>query len=234
MHQCLLDAAGAGAAVLLISEDLDEIFALADRIGVMYHGRLSPLRPAEAWTLAEIGLAMAGSDRAAGACGLKRGPKSRGRCRSPRRSRRSRSRSSCVRSWSRGPAFPSAARTCCCSKALPDRASRCPETLTRATPLILTGLAVAVAFRAKLYNIGAEGQLYVGALAAVAVGNASPAAAALRDVCADDGGCDGGGRVAAAGPRAAQDATSTSTRWSRRCCSISSRCCSCRCSSTGR
>jgi len=46
------------------------------------------------------------------------------------------------------------------------------ETLTRATPLMLTGLAVAVAFRAKLYNIGAEGQLYMGALAAVAVGNA--------------------------------------------------------------
>jgi len=46
------------------------------------------------------------------------------------------------------------------------------ETFTRATPLILTGLAVAVAFRAKLYNIGAEGQLYVGALAAVAVGGA--------------------------------------------------------------
>ncbi len=44
------------------------------------------------------------------------------------------------------------------------------ETLTRATPLIFTGLAVAVAFRAKLYNIGAEGQLYFGALAAVAVG----------------------------------------------------------------
>ncbi len=44
------------------------------------------------------------------------------------------------------------------------------ETLTRATPLIFTGLAVAVAFRARFYNIGAEGQLYVGALAAVAVG----------------------------------------------------------------
>ena len=44
------------------------------------------------------------------------------------------------------------------------------ETLTRATPLIFTGLAVAVAFRARLYNIGAEGQLYLGALAAVAVG----------------------------------------------------------------
>ncbi|MEP2706665.1 MAG: ABC transporter permease [Roseibium sp.] len=44
------------------------------------------------------------------------------------------------------------------------------EMLTRATPLILTGLAAAVAFRAKLWNIGAEGQLYAGALAAVAIG----------------------------------------------------------------
>ena len=46
------------------------------------------------------------------------------------------------------------------------------ETLTRATPLILTGLAAAVAFRARLFNIGAEGQLYAGALAAVAAGGA--------------------------------------------------------------
>ncbi len=44
------------------------------------------------------------------------------------------------------------------------------ETLTRAVPLILTGLAATVAFKARLYNIGAEGQLYAGALAAVAVG----------------------------------------------------------------
>jgi ABC-type uncharacterized transport system permease subunit len=41
------------------------------------------------------------------------------------------------------------------------------ETLTRATPLIFTGLAVAVAFRAKLWNIGAEAQLYAGALITV-------------------------------------------------------------------
>ena len=44
------------------------------------------------------------------------------------------------------------------------------ETLTRATPLILTGLSAALAFRARLYNIGIEGQLYAGAIAAVAVG----------------------------------------------------------------
>jgi simple sugar transport system permease protein len=43
--------------------------------------------------------------------------------------------------------------------------------LTRATPLIFTGLAAALAFRAKLWNIGAEGQLYLGAMAAVAIGS---------------------------------------------------------------
>jgi len=41
------------------------------------------------------------------------------------------------------------------------------ETLNRATPLIFTGLAVAVAFRAKLWNIGAEAQLYAGAIVTV-------------------------------------------------------------------
>lgn len=44
------------------------------------------------------------------------------------------------------------------------------ETLTRATPLIFTGLAAAIAFRARFWNIGGEGQLYLGALAAVWVG----------------------------------------------------------------
>ncbi|MEP3676844.1 ABC transporter permease [Sulfitobacter sp.] len=44
------------------------------------------------------------------------------------------------------------------------------EMLTRATPLILTGLAAAVAFRARLWNIGAEGQFYLGALAVAAFG----------------------------------------------------------------
>ena len=44
------------------------------------------------------------------------------------------------------------------------------EMLTRATPLIFTGLAAAIAFRAKLWNIGGEGQFYLGAMAAVWVG----------------------------------------------------------------
>lgn len=43
-------------------------------------------------------------------------------------------------------------------------------TLVRTVPLLLTGLAVAIAFRAGVWNIGAEGQLYAGAVAAVSVG----------------------------------------------------------------
>lgn len=44
------------------------------------------------------------------------------------------------------------------------------ETLTRATPLIFTGLAAAVAFRARLWNIGGEAQLYAGAILCVVLG----------------------------------------------------------------
>src|SRR5262249_46564002 len=38
------------------------------------------------------------------------------------------------------------------------------ETLVKATPLIFTGLATAIAFRARLWNIGAEGQVFAGAM----------------------------------------------------------------------
>lgn len=39
-HRCIVDARNAGAAVLLISEDLDELLALVDRVGVMRGGRI--------------------------------------------------------------------------------------------------------------------------------------------------------------------------------------------------
>jgi ABC-type uncharacterized transport system permease subunit len=44
------------------------------------------------------------------------------------------------------------------------------ETIMRATPLIFTGLAIAYGFRAGLFNIGAEGQLFMGGLAAAWIG----------------------------------------------------------------
>jgi simple sugar transport system ATP-binding protein len=62
VHRQLLEACRTGAALLLISEDLDEILTLADRIAVMTRGRLTDARPREQWTLATLGLAMSGSD----------------------------------------------------------------------------------------------------------------------------------------------------------------------------
>ncbi len=67
------------------------------------------------------------------------------------------------------------------------------ETLNRATPLIFTGLAVAVAFRAKLWNIGAEAQLYSGAIVAVLMGTgalawSSPALIPAMIICSMSAG----------------------------------------------
>jgi simple sugar transport system ATP-binding protein len=58
VHSLLLAAADRGAAVLLLSEDLDEILALNDRILVMYEGEVFEVGDRE--SIAEIGLRMAG------------------------------------------------------------------------------------------------------------------------------------------------------------------------------
>lgn len=60
VHERLLDARTAGAGVLLISEDLDEILSLADQVAVIHRGRLSPLQPRAGVTIRRLGLAMAG------------------------------------------------------------------------------------------------------------------------------------------------------------------------------
>jgi ABC-type uncharacterized transport system permease subunit len=72
------------------------------------------------------------------------------------------------------------------------------ETLTRATPLIFTGLAIAVAFRARLWNIGAEAQLYAGAVMTVVLGTGVFAAAIhTADPYSHAGGNAGRGASAA-------------------------------------
>ncbi|HSP24729.1 MAG TPA: ATP-binding cassette domain-containing protein, partial [Saliniramus sp.] len=60
IRQALIDLASKGAAVLVISQDLDELFAIADRLAVIHDGRLSPLRPIGEWTREAVGLDMMG------------------------------------------------------------------------------------------------------------------------------------------------------------------------------
>ncbi|MEM7685040.1 MAG: ABC transporter ATP-binding protein [Pseudomonadota bacterium] len=60
IRQALIDLAWDGAAVLVISQDLEEVFAICDRIAVIYHGTLSSAKPAAEMTAETVGLLMAG------------------------------------------------------------------------------------------------------------------------------------------------------------------------------
>lgn len=60
IRQALVDLAKSGSAVLVISQDLDEIFEVATEIAVINEGRLSPVYPAEGMTREKIGLLMGG------------------------------------------------------------------------------------------------------------------------------------------------------------------------------
>ncbi|MCL4832332.1 MAG: ABC transporter ATP-binding protein [Caldilineaceae bacterium] len=60
IHQRLLDQRENGTATLLISEDLDEVLALSDRIAVMYEGRVMDVVDREETSAEELGLLMAG------------------------------------------------------------------------------------------------------------------------------------------------------------------------------
>ena len=61
IRQALLDLAMGGAAVIVISQDLDELMEVSDRFAALNEGRLSPPRPAAGLTVDEIGLMMGGA-----------------------------------------------------------------------------------------------------------------------------------------------------------------------------
>jgi general nucleoside transport system ATP-binding protein len=61
IRQSLVDLARAGSAVVVISQDLDEIFEVAHKIAVIHHGRLSAPEPAATMTRERIGLLMGGA-----------------------------------------------------------------------------------------------------------------------------------------------------------------------------
>ena len=61
IRQALLDLAAEGAAIVCISQDLDELMEISDRFGALNEGRLSDIRPAKGLTVDEIGLMMGGA-----------------------------------------------------------------------------------------------------------------------------------------------------------------------------
>jgi ABC-type uncharacterized transport system ATPase subunit len=61
IRQAIVDLSARGAAIVVISQDLDELFEIADRIAVLHDGRLSASRPVQDFSRAEIGLLMGGA-----------------------------------------------------------------------------------------------------------------------------------------------------------------------------
>ncbi|MFO1104814.1 MAG: ABC transporter ATP-binding protein [Amaricoccus sp.] len=61
IRQALIDRATAGAAVVVISQDLDELLEIADHFAALNGGRLTPTRPTQGLTVDEIGLMMGGA-----------------------------------------------------------------------------------------------------------------------------------------------------------------------------
>ncbi len=66
IRQALVDLARAGSAILVISQDLDEVLEIADRVAVIHHGRLSPAVPTRETGREAIGLLMGGAGHHAG------------------------------------------------------------------------------------------------------------------------------------------------------------------------
>ena len=67
IRQSLLDLAAEGAAIVVISQDLDELMEISDHFGALNEGRLSEIHPALGLTIEEIGLMMGGADASEGA-----------------------------------------------------------------------------------------------------------------------------------------------------------------------
>ncbi|MDJ0820472.1 MAG: ABC transporter ATP-binding protein [Paracoccaceae bacterium] len=61
IRQALLDLASQGAAILCISQDLDELMEISDRFGALNEGRLSAIRPVAGLSIDQIGLMMGGA-----------------------------------------------------------------------------------------------------------------------------------------------------------------------------
>ena len=206
VHRLLLERRAAGAAILLISEELDELLALADRVAVIYEGRIVGLMDAADADVGRIGLLMTG--------GGSDGPVA------PAVEDAARVTATARRAGSRL-ALPCTVRlerrlddaALAVARADGRRGGRraadlglliavvggdpirvvvhivgssfgnvgvLSDTLVKATPLIFTGLACALAFRMRLWNIGAEGQLLLGAWGAARGGARAAGAGRAR------------------------------------------------------
>ena len=61
IREALMTLAKNGSAILIISQDLDELLEISDRLAVLHHGSLGKAQPISDWTIEALGMAMTGS-----------------------------------------------------------------------------------------------------------------------------------------------------------------------------
>jgi ABC-type branched-subunit amino acid transport system ATPase component len=181
IHRALIALRDAGAAILVISEDLDELFQISDRLAALCGGRLSPLRATVDTRLIDVGGWMAGRFDA-----LNHLYPQRFNGVSMLLSLEPRGQQSRLMLWC-SPML-AAVLTLSCGSLLFIALGHDPlltlhtlliapvsdwygvsELLVKALPILLCALGLAVAYQARIWNIGAEGQLLLGALAGSAL-----------------------------------------------------------------
>ena len=172
----LLELRERGTAVLLVSEDLEEIFELADRVAVLFDGRLMGILNTAEASMEQIGLMMAGSSPAEEGALVSLQPQLES-LPAP-----SSGRKLAVLVLSLLAGFAAMSIVFAANQVNPLFALKeillrsfgspygLKETVTKAIPLILIGSGLTLAFRARFWNIGAESQLLLGAMAATWVG----------------------------------------------------------------
>ncbi len=67
IRETLMQLAGTGSAIIVISQDLDELLEISDQLAVLHQGTLSPARAVQDWNIEQLGLAMTGSTSGAAA-----------------------------------------------------------------------------------------------------------------------------------------------------------------------
>ena len=60
IREALLTLAASGSAIVVISQDLDELLEISDQLAVLHHGSLSAAKSVDAWNIEQLGLAMIG------------------------------------------------------------------------------------------------------------------------------------------------------------------------------
>ena len=186
IRQALLDLAAGGAAILVISQDLDELMEISDRFGALNEGRLSDIRPTAGLTIEEIGLMMGGRPWD-GSC-----PSGHGHTRRSQRMIALEKRPTPSRTLSLATPLIAVVITMIMGGVLfavlgknPFEAIRTifwdpvfgefafyyrPQLLVKAAPLVLIAIGLSLGFKAGIWNIGAEGQYIIGALTGAAFG----------------------------------------------------------------